>query len=83
MTQLTTRHEEEIRKIMASVTCPKGFRCCDSAFEDLPPVKVYKGANVVQCQQADRHNCPRSYEYCGDITFCRCPVRNYLALHFS
>jgi len=81
--QLTVEQEQEIHKIMASITCPKSFRCCDSGFEDLPPVKVYKGANVVQCQQAGRHNCPTSSEFHGDIVFCRCPLRNYLALHLE
>lgn len=76
--------ECRIERLKATVDCPKGFRCCarsDSA--GMQPVRVYGGANAVQCLEPDRLDCPISPAFCEDIVFCRCPLRRYLSLELN
>ncbi len=73
--------EREIERDKATVECPRGFRCCrQCGSRDTPPAKVYRGANIVQCQEADRMDCQVSPAFSGDVVFCRCPLRRYLAM---
>ena len=82
--ELAENCEREIERVKATVDCPKGFRCCTrSECGNNPPAKVYGGANLVQCQEADRMDCPVSPAFCRDIVFCRCPLRRYLALELN
>ena len=74
----------EIEQIKATVECHKGFRCCNRCgSRDARPAKVYGGANLVQCQQEDRMDCPVSPVFSGDIVFCQCPLRRYLAMELG
>ncbi len=76
--------EHEIERVKATVDCYKGFRCCrQCGSSDSPPAKVYGGANLVQCQEADRMDCPVSPVFSGDIVFCQCPLRRYLAMELG
>ena len=82
--ELAENCEREIKRLKAATDCPKGFRCCRrSRSEDAPPAKVYGGANLVQCEERDRMDCPISPVFCRDIVFCQCPLRRYLALELN
>ena len=81
--QLTAEQEADVQKIMAEMDCPDGFPCYESKFEKLIPVKLYRGANVIQCQEAKRLNCGKAFVFCNDIVFCKCPLRNYAAFHLG
>lgn len=82
--ELTKESERGIERTKATVDCPKDFRCCTrSKSSDAPPVKVYEGANLIQCQEADRLDCSVSPVFCRDIVFCQCPLRRYLALELN
>lgn len=79
--ELAENYEREIERLKTITDCPKGFRCCKrSGCDDVPPAKVYKGANLVQCEEEDRMDCSISPVFCRDIVFCRCPLRRYLAM---
>jgi hypothetical protein len=78
--ELMKEHKREIEKIVAETDCPKDFCCYKSEPENLPPVTIWRGANVIQCHQADRLNCPNANVFYGDIVFCECPVLRYEAL---
>lgn len=82
--ELTSECQREIERIKATMDCPSNFHCQQLSFEDLSPVDVYEGANVIQCRGANRLNCPQSSVLSsGDIGFCMCPLRKYLALHLK
>ena len=82
--ELVENCEREIERLKAVTDCPKGFRCCKrSGSGDAPPVKVYGGANLIQCEEGDRMDCSLSPVFCRDIVFCRCPLRRYLALELN
>ena len=77
------KQEADVQKIMAATDCPHGFPCYESKFEKLIPVKLYQGANVIQCQQAKRLDCGRASVFHKDIVFCKCPLRNYVAFQLG
>jgi len=82
--ELTKECERAIKRIKGTVDCPKGFRCCTPTESgNAPPMNFYGGANLVQCLQADRMDCPISPTFCRDIVFCQCPLGRYLALKAS
>ena len=55
--ELTKECEREIERIKATMSCPEGFRCEKAGFENLSPVKIYEGANVIQCNMAKASSC--------------------------
>jgi len=75
--------ELEIERIKATVNCPRRFRCMRSGLGNIPPVRVYGGADLIQCLATDRMDCPLSPVFCHDIVFCQCPLRRYLALELN
>ena len=81
--ELTPEQERIVRRIMAGMDCPKGFRCHASGLEDLCRAVVYQGANAVQCQCQDAQDCPMSYVFCNEIRFCKCLLRRYVALELG
>ena len=82
--ELAESYEREIERIKAAVDCSRGFRCCTgSECGNKRPAKVYGGANLVQCEEADRMACTVSPAFCRDVVFCRCPLRRYLALELN
>jgi hypothetical protein len=81
--KLTTDKEREIMAIMTENSCAKSFKCYQSKFEDICPGRPYYGANVVQCLCEKGRNCPMSYVFCGDIRFCQCPLRKYVAFQLG
>ena len=58
--ELTKECEREIEQIKAAMHCPKNFHCERAGFEDLSPVKVYKGANVIQCEMTNASSCAQA-----------------------
>lgn len=82
--ELSDECQREIERIKLAMDCPFDFHCQRLSFEDLSPVDVYAGANVIQCQGENRLSCPQcSVLSSGDIGFCMCPLRKYLALNLD
>ena len=79
--ELTKEQDLAAQKIMAEMDCPKSFRCYESKFEDLCPAVVYRGAGAIQC--IDGLNCSMSSAFCGDVRFCNCQLRIYVALNLG
>lgn len=77
--ELTDEQKAEIDKIMAGMSCPKGFPCCESGFEDLTPVKVLS-YGTVECLKAKESHCRMSVSFGLGSAFCTCPLRRYMAL---
>ncbi len=81
--ELTPEQEQTVHRIMKGVDCPKDFRCHGDGFENLCRAIVYQGADLVQCQSLRSQKCPMSYVFCGDIRFCTCQLRKYIALELG
>jgi len=81
--ELSKEQEREIEKIVALTDCPNDFSCYKSKFEDLPSFTIWRGANVIQCEQPDRFDCPNSTVFCGDIVFCECPLLRHVAFQLE
>lgn len=81
--QLTPEQKAEIEKIMAGMDCPKGFSCYKSDFENLVPVRVFRGADVIQCQHPELLDCKYARLFGSGMVFCECPLRDYAALELG
>ncbi len=86
--ELTKECEREIEQIKATTCCANNFHCEQAGFEDLSSVKVYQGANVIQCGKADVARCAQAsflppIGSSEKIAFCMCPLRKYLALQLG
>jgi hypothetical protein len=81
--EITKEQEHEIKKIMAEMDCPRGFRCYESKFEDLAPVRAFPGNDVVECRKAEESYCPMSFRFGLGGAFCKCPLRRYVALNLG
>jgi len=79
--ELTPEEERVIQRIIKTADCRKDFRCCEEGFENLCRALVYRGGDVVRCQEAQ--DCPMSYVFCDDIRFCTCRLRRYVALELG
>ena len=80
---LTTQQEDTVREIMAQMACPKDSVCYEEKFEGLCPANVYGGADIVQCLSSGGSDCPMSYAFSGDVRFCKCRLRRYVALELG
>ena len=80
---LTEERERQIEKIMAITDCPRDSSCYQSNFENLPSLTIWRGANVIQCEQAKQIHCPNSTVFCGDIVFCECPLLRYVVFQLE
>jgi hypothetical protein len=81
--ELTQQQEYEIKQIMAGMDCPRAFRCYKSGFEDLTPVEVFGGSDLVQCRKAAESYCSMSFSFGPRTTFCKCAIRKYVAQHLG
>ena len=81
--EFSKEQEREIMKMMAGTDCPGDFTCYKSKFENLPQLTIWRGANVIQCKQAERIHCPNSTVFCSGITFCECPFLRYVVFQLE
>ncbi|MHC4165580.1 MAG: hypothetical protein ACYSWQ_01330 [Planctomycetota bacterium] len=80
--ELTAQQEADVQKIMGEMDCPRGFRCYESGFEDLSPVKVIS-SNAIECFKAKKSFCRMSVNLGLSTMICTCPLRKYVALELG
>ena len=68
---------------MAEMDCPKGFGCYKSKFDDLTAVEAFPGNNIVGCLRTDPSSCPMAFTFGIGKGFCKCPLRQYVALELG
>ncbi len=80
---IAQEHRERIDQIVAKMTtpCPKDLVCYKSGFEVLPNTKVIGRGDLVECFEENRQSCRYGLSF-GQGTFCKCPIRNYIARNF-
>ena len=79
---LSQEHREKIDQMMWEVRCRKDYECCKSGFTKLCPVSIIGPHKLIECLADDATNCGASVSL-GKGTFCRCPVRRYIAENFD
>jgi len=75
-------HIEQIEKIVASMTCSKGFECFKSGFEKLCRVRIIGDGKVIECSPENRQSCEYRFGFM-DKTFCKCRLRYYIARNLN
>ena len=68
---------------MADTSCPKGFACYASKFEDLCPIDRRYGADLIECKAPEGQHCSMSFVYGHTLRFCRCKLREYAAFQLK
>jgi hypothetical protein len=81
--ELTKEQEQDIEKIIATLDCPEDLRCYKLKFEDVTPVEVRAGNEIIECQKTDASSCPMSFVFGMSSVFCKCPLRRYVALRLG
>ncbi|UCC99206.1 MAG: hypothetical protein JSW66_04830 [Phycisphaerales bacterium] len=75
-------NKEQIEQIIKEMDCPRDFECYKSDFENLCDVGIVGDAKMVECIEEDAHTCTFGVPF-GRGVLCKCPLRNYIAKHFT
>ncbi|MGA2439418.1 MAG: hypothetical protein ABSH08_00540 [Tepidisphaeraceae bacterium] len=73
------KHLEELR---SRVACRKKFVCIDSALTELCEGHYHGDIDVMECLDPSQPPCNLS-SMSGCMRVCNCPLRKYIAQHFS
>ena len=79
---MEAEHEIRIEEIMGAMTCPKGFKCCKSGFEEFCKATDIGIEGFVKCLEENPKECwfsagsGRSYR-------CQCPLRIYVVKNLN
>ena len=69
---------KDIEEIIGSMKCPKDFLCYRSGLKILCKAREFGIDDYLQCLEEDGEDCHFSIVF-GDMHFCKCPLRYYLA----
>jgi hypothetical protein len=75
-------HVEQIERIIASMTCSKGFECFKSGFENLCRANIVGNGQIIECSPENRQSCEYRFGFM-DKTFCKCRLRYYIARNLN
>lgn len=75
-------HVEQIERIIASMTCSKGFECFKSGFENLCRANIVGNSQIIECSPENRQSCEYRFGLM-DKTFCKCRLRYYIARNLN
>jgi hypothetical protein len=75
-------HVEQIEKIVASMTCSKGFECFKSGFENLCRANIVGNSQIIECAPENRQSCEYRFGFM-DKSFCKCRLRYYIARNLN
>ena len=73
---------EQMERIMASMTCSKGFECVKSGFKKLCKVENIGDGKVIGCSPENKGPCEYRFAFMGR-SFCKCELRYYIAQHLK
>ncbi|MEK6755160.1 MAG: hypothetical protein AABZ02_03305 [Bacteroidota bacterium] len=75
-------NKDQIEQIIKQMNCPRDFECYTSDFENLSDVGIVGDAKMVECIEENAQTCEFGVPF-GLGVLCRCPLRNYIAKHFT
>ena len=75
---LLEEDRRRIEEIIGKMTCPKGFRCAESGFEDLCKARDFGVDSYLDCLDENQPRCLFALPF-ADIHLCQCPLRVFLA----
>ena len=80
--QLGKEHESQVEKIISAMECPRDFVCYKSGFENLSRVRIIGDAKLIECLEKSPHTCEFRFSF-EHGSFCKCPLRYYIAKNFD
>jgi hypothetical protein len=76
--KIELEHKCRMEEIKDTMECPKDFECHRSECKKLSNVEIIGDGKLLECLEAGHREC--EYGLCFDFgTFCKCPLRNYIA----
>jgi hypothetical protein len=79
--QMEDQHTRQIQTIKDSLKCKRDFECAKSGFAKPGKIVLLGGTDLLQCLDEEAKTCRFAMPF-GEVYFCRCPLRAYLAKHF-
>jgi hypothetical protein len=71
-----------LETIMGGISCPKGYKCHKSGFQNLCGARDIGIESFLECLERNPSACPFSFAF-GLIHLCQCPLRIYIAKHLN
>ncbi|MFH1572217.1 MAG: helix-turn-helix transcriptional regulator [Gemmatimonadota bacterium] len=68
---------QTVAGIVGGMSCPKGFECAHSGFENLCRARDIGLERHLECLEGDSTDCVFAITF-GGSHLCECPLRNYL-----
>lgn len=76
--EIAQQHRKQIEEIISRTECPKRFECHRSGFARLGRVKFLAEGKLLECLEDNPGDCAFGVSF-KFATFCKCPLRNYIA----
>jgi hypothetical protein len=76
--QIPPEHEENIRRIIGELRCPRARPCYACDYETLGRVRAIGTTDILDCLEERGRYCQLGLPF-GDAILCMCPLRKYLA----
>ena len=70
--------EKQLREAIGDLKCPKDFKCCTEALENLCKARDIGLESYLECLEENAFACPFSVHF-GYVYYCECPLRIYIA----
>lgn len=80
--EITEEHKSRIEKIISKMECLRNFVCYKSGSKKLNEIKVITDGEMIECLRENPLRCKYALCY-GSLTFCQCPICNYIARNFE
>ena len=80
MTELSPKHQAQIRRIIGVLNCPQDHPCHDAGFDNVGRVQPVGDSGIIECVEQRGASCKQGLSF-GHTVFCLCPLRTYLAEH--
>jgi len=74
--------KREIEAIIGGMECPKDFLCYRSGLKVLCKAREFGIEDYLECLEDGPEDCHFSISF-GDMYFCKCPLRYYLASNLN
>ena len=80
--EITQEQKEQIEEIISGMECSKDFKCYKSGFAELCKAKIFQNSEIIECLAERPWSRNFSFHF-GNIYFCSCPLRKYIAKKFN
>lgn len=75
--RITPEQEMQVKAIIATMNCPKGYECYHSNFQIIGNARLVGDTSIVECLAEHVSTCCYGLLF-GSAAFCLCPLRKHI-----